>query len=99
MSGRRLAVYFASGTEERIDLNGLLDGEVYGGWFNPSDGRTELLSGPLTITNGILSIKNNSADGLDRVLILASTPEGCRIPSRTYGEERTTGEVKKVFEW
>jgi len=99
MSGRRLAVYFASDTEERIDLSGLWDGEVYGEWFNPSDGSTVLLEGPLETVSGILSIKNNSADGLDRVLILASTPEGCRIPSRTYGEERTTGEVKKVFEW
>ncbi len=99
ISGGRLAVYFASNTEERIDLTGLWDGKVYGGWFNPSDGSVDLLGELSEACSGILHIKNSSEDGPDRVLILASAPEGCSVPSLTFGDEKNTREIKKVFEW
>ena len=99
ISGGRLAVYFASNTEERIDLTGLWDGKVYGGWFNPSDGSVDLLGELSEACSGILHIKNSSEDGPDRVLILASAPKGCSVPSLTFGDEKNTREIKKVFEW
>ena len=94
-----LLVYFSADTEERIDLTGLLDGNVYGGWFNPSDGALDRIPNELPVSEGILSIANAAPDHLDRILILASDPDRIQVPSGDYGNCEENNELKKAFEW
>ena len=97
-----LLVYFADVTEERIDLTGLFDGPVYGGWFNPSDGSLEIISEALPVTDAVLQVRNPGSvtpDAPDRVLILAADPSQITVPTGIYGDKEGIEELKKVFEW
>ena len=97
-----LLVYFADVTEERIDLTGLFDGPVYGGWFNPSDGSLEIIHEALPVTDAVLQVRNPGSvtpDAPDRVLILAADPSNITVPAGIYGDKEGIEELKKVFEW
>ena len=94
-----LLIYFSADTEELIDLSGLLEGDVYGSWFNPSDGTLEPIPEKLPVSGFTVSIKNTAADHLDRILILSSAPDHITIPQGTYSTGTDNTNVKKVFEW
>ena len=94
-----LLVYFAAETEERIDLKGLFDDEVHAAWFCPADGTLQAVSGPLPVSDGILSIGNAPSDAPDRVLILAEDPDRIAVPAGTYGAGEKDDQIRKVFEW
>ena len=96
----QMLVYFAADTEERIQAGDIFKGAVFGAWFDPKDGS---LTAPEDLSpsmkDGILSVKNASADGEDRVLILAADPAQIAVPSLTYEAEEEAGDIRKVFEW
>ena len=99
ISRHQLLVYFAAATSEQINLRGVLDGEVYGGWFDPASGAVLRITDRLHAKEGILSIRNDSADGKDRVLILTADPEELSVKRGVYAEPRKNENLKKVFEW
>ena len=96
----QMLVYFAAETQERIQAGDIFEGAVYGAWFDPKDGS---LTAPENlrpcVEDGILSVKNDSSDGEDRVLILSADPSGIAVPSLVYGGSEEDGELRKVFEW
>ncbi|MBP3912814.1 MAG: DUF4038 domain-containing protein [Lachnospiraceae bacterium] len=95
---RVMLVYFSTGTEERIDLNGIMDDTVCLAFFDPKDGSlTETASISLSDTDGILSVQNTISE--DRVLILADKAEKIAVPQGVYGDTGSEEEVRKVFEW
>ncbi len=49
--------------------------------------------------DGILTVKNASCDGEDRLLILAADPAQIAVPSLSYEAEEEAGDIRKVFEW
>ena len=96
----QMLVYFAADTQERIQAGDIFEGAVYGAWFDPKDGSLtvpEDLSS--CMKDGILSVKNDSSDGEDRVLILSADPSGIAVPSLVYGDREEDGELRNVFEW
>ena len=95
----QMLVYFAADTSERIDLREIFNGKVYGAWFNPADGDLRKIEEGLDIKEGILSIRNNSLDGKDRLLILAENPAELAVREGRYGEQNEEETLKKVFEW
>ena len=99
ISRRQMLVYFSAATSEQIDLNGVLDCEVNGGWFDPSNGAVQIITGDMVIKNGILSITNDSVNGKDRVLILAADPKDVLVKQQIYGKQSEKENLKKVFEW
>ena len=95
---RVMLVYFASGTEEQIDLNGIMDDTVCLAFFDPKDGSlTETASISLSDTDGILSVQNTIS--VDRVLILANEAQKIAVPQGVYGDANSEEEMRKVFEW
>ena len=95
-----MLVYFAADTEEKIRLGDLFGSAVYGAWFDPKDGS---LTDPEDlyplVEEGVLAVKNESTDRQDRVLILTQKKEDITVPSRSYGKEQTSDDIRKVFEW
>ena len=95
-----MLVYFAADTEEKIRLGDLFGSAVYGAWFDPKDGS---LTDPEDlyplVEEGVLAVRNESADRQDRVLILAQKKEDIAVPSRSYGKEQASDDIRKVFEW
>lgn len=97
-----MLVYFASGTEERIDACDLYPENVHAAWFDPKSGSltaTEELRPEISDGRKVYRVKNDAPDGEDRVLILAADPGRIAVPAGAYGEEVTAGDVQKVFEW
>ena len=93
-----MLVYFASNTEERINLNGIITDKVYLAWFDPKDGSlTETVSRALSDPDGFLSVQNSLKE--DQVLILADDAGKIAVPQGVYGESGTEEEARKVFEW
>ena len=98
-AGRQMLIYFAADTAERIDTRGVFDGKVCGAWFDPADGSVSVISDPLDIEKGILRIRNDSANGEDRVLILAADEARLALKKGVYAEDDGSENIKKVFEW
>ena len=95
-----MLVYFATDTDEKIQVGDLSGDAVYGAWFDPKDGSlTEVEDLQSRIRDGVLPVKNASADGEDRILILAKERDDIAVASRNYGQEKTEEEMRKVFEW
>ena len=95
-----MLVYFAADTDEKIQVGDLFGSAVCGAWFDPTDGSlTEPQDLQSWIEGGVLQVKNASASGEDRILILAGKKEDIAVPSREYGQEQTEEEMRKVFEW
>ncbi len=95
-----MLIYFAADTEEEIQVGDLFGSAVCGAWFDPTDGSlTEPQDLQSWIEGGVLQVKNASASGEDRILILAGKKEDIAVPSGNYGQEQTEEEMRKVFEW
>ena len=93
-----MLVYFASDTEEQIDLKGVMKGKVYQAWFDPKNGQlTETAACTLPDPDAILTVRNSLEE--DRLLILADEAAKISVPQRTYFETRSEEEARKVFEW
>ena len=96
---RQMLVYFSSNTSERIDVKGIFDKEIYGGWFDPTNGEVMEIPVKVNTKEGIISIKNESADEKDRILILVSDPEQLFVKQGAYADSEKAGDLKKVFDW
>jgi len=102
---KQMLIYFASDTQEQINLEGIFESEVFASWFDPKNAalsaveRIELSEDLQTGIKCILQIKNETCDGGDRVLILASAPDKIKIVSGTYGTDDEQMSARKVFEW
>ena len=95
-----LLVYFAGTSEERIAVGDLFPEQICGAWFDPKDGSlTEIRDLRSEVADGVLPVRNDAADGEDRVLILAADPAVIAVPSGTYGEKEAEAAERKVFEW
>lgn len=94
-----MLVYFSSNTSERIDIKGIFDKEIYGGWFDPKNGEIMEIPVKVNTKEGIISIKNESADEKDRILILVSDPEQLFVKQGAYADSEKAGDLKKVFDW
>ena len=70
----QMLVYFSADTAEEIDLNGVFNERIYGGWFDPVNGSVTQISDCMNMDNGTLHIRNCSENGADRVLILTPDP-------------------------
>ena len=93
-----MLIYFASDTEEQIDLKGVMKGKVYQAWFDPKNGQlTETAACTLPDPDAILTVRNSLEE--DRLLILADKAAKISVPQRTYFETRSEEEARKVFEW
>ena len=93
-----MLIYFASDTEEQIDLKGVMKGKVYQAWFDPKNGQlTETAACTLPDPDAILTVRNSLQE--DRLLILADEAEKISVPQRVYFETSTEEEARKVFEW
>ena len=95
----QMHVYFSSNTSERIDIKGIFDKEIYGGWFDPTNGEVMEIPVKVNTEEGIISIKNESADEKDRILILVSDPEQLFVKQGAYADSEKAGDLKKVFDW
>ncbi len=96
----RVLIYFAADSEEQIRVGDIFGEKIYGAWFDPKDGSMTMIEGLRSdVADGILPVKNTSADGEDRVLILADDPACIAVPSLNYGKEQGEETVRKVFEW
>ena len=96
---RQMLVYFSSNTSERIDIKGIFDKDIYGGWFDPTNGEVMEIPVEVNTKEGIISIKNESADKKDRILILVSDREQLFVKQGVYADSEKEGDLKKVFEW
>ena len=77
--------------------------QPFAAWFDPADGSlTEAFAVRISESEDgkkIISVRNDSQRGEDRVLILAENPEDIAVPSGIYQEKQAEGEIAKVFEW
>jgi len=94
---RVMLVYFACAAEERINLSGVFEGDVYAGWFDPKTGEVSGAEKVSAGDDGVLSICSKADE--DAILILAADPAKISVPVGTYDEEDGPSELKKVFEW
>ena len=92
-----MLVYFACAAEERIDLSGVFESDVYAGWFNPKTGEVSGAEKVSAGDDGVLNICSKADE--DAILILAADPAKISVPSGSYDEEDGPSELKKVFEW
>ena len=99
LSRQQMLVYFAANTAERIDLRGVFSGPVCGAWFDPATGQTARIADPLPMADEVLPIRNNAADGKDRLLILAGDPAALTVRPGVYAEPGELEKTRKVFEW
>lgn len=99
---KQMLVYFAADTEEKLDLTGIFDNAVYGAWFDPKDGsltKVQALNPQEESGKCVLTVRNESEDKEDRLLILAGDPAEISVPALTYADAKHEEELRKVFEW